>query len=142
MLIAVNQQRYLTRAFIAGALFNVVANLIFIPLYSYRAAALITILSELVLLVPFYIGVRRHVGKVNWAGVLWRPLLAGLVMSLVVASLDYALGTSLWSFVLIVPASLVSYGATLILSGAFNADDREMMWLLVPKSLRVLLRFG
>ncbi|MEP7199224.1 MAG: oligosaccharide flippase family protein, partial [Chloroflexota bacterium] len=39
VLIAVNQQRYLTKAFIVGALFNLVANLIFIPLFSYRAAA-------------------------------------------------------------------------------------------------------
>ncbi len=52
VLIAVNQQHYLTRAFIMGVVFNVVGNLILIPRLGYVGAALATILSEFSLLVP------------------------------------------------------------------------------------------
>ncbi|MGD9101824.1 MAG: oligosaccharide flippase family protein, partial [Anaerolineae bacterium] len=58
VLIAVDQQRFLTRAFIAGLVFNLLANGIFIYAYDYRAAAVVTIFSELVLLISFYVGVR------------------------------------------------------------------------------------
>ncbi len=136
VLIAVNQQRYLTKAFIVGALFNIGANLIFIPLFSYRASAVITILSELVLLIPFYIGIRRHVGRVDWLSLLWRPVLAAVTMSLVVGWLAGWLGFSGWSFLLVIPLSLLAYLLTLVVTRAFNADDREMMRLLVPKRLR------
>ncbi|HFD39183.1 MAG TPA: hypothetical protein ENJ31_04965, partial [Anaerolineae bacterium] len=36
VLIAIDQQRFLTKAFLVGVTFNIVANLIFIPLFSYR----------------------------------------------------------------------------------------------------------
>src|SRR5204863_9848510 len=54
LLIALAQQRALRWAFLAGVSCNVIANLIFIPLYSSRAAAGITILSAVVLLALFY----------------------------------------------------------------------------------------
>jgi O-antigen/teichoic acid export membrane protein len=81
VLIAVDQQRFLTRAFIAGLVFNLVANGIFIYAYDYRAAAVVTIFSELVLLISFYVGIRRYLAPVPWTALLWRPLLAGGVMA-------------------------------------------------------------
>ena len=53
VLIAADQQRYLTRAFIAGVLFNLAGNLLLIPVFSYIGAAVVTILSEFCLLLPF-----------------------------------------------------------------------------------------
>ncbi|NIV30321.1 MAG: flippase, partial [Anaerolineae bacterium] len=46
VLIAIDQQRFLTRAFLIGVVFNVTANLIVIPTFSYKGAAIVTILSE------------------------------------------------------------------------------------------------
>ena len=80
VLIALNLQRHLTRAFIIGVLFNLLANLIFIPLYGYRAAAIITVFSEWALLIPFYILVRKNLCTVPWFDVTWRPTLAAAVM--------------------------------------------------------------
>ncbi len=67
VLIAVNQQRYLTKAFVVGVVFNVVGNLLVIPSFDYVGAAVITILSEFSLLFPFYWSVKRHVGTVPWS---------------------------------------------------------------------------
>jgi len=68
VLIALNQQRFLTRAFAIGLAFTIVANLVFIPIYSYRASALIHLFSELALLLPFYYCLRKHLAPVPWGG--------------------------------------------------------------------------
>jgi O-antigen/teichoic acid export membrane protein len=117
VLIAVDQQRFLTRAFIAGLGFNLVANWYFIPLYDYRAAAVITIFSELVLLVAFYVGIRRYLAPVPWWGLLWRPGLAGVAM--------LASGLALWSVnpLLALLVALGIYILGVLLLGAFTTEE-------------------
>ncbi len=83
-LIALDQQRYLTRAFFIGVTFNVVANLLLMPRYGYPASAVITILSELALFIPFSVGMRRQLGPIGWRGVVGKPVLAALAMGAVV----------------------------------------------------------
>ena len=80
VIVALDRQRTLTLAFILGVSFNLIANLIFLPLYSYRAAAVTTILSEIVLLVAFTWIIRQELGGMGWRFALWRPALAGLVL--------------------------------------------------------------
>lgn len=80
VLIALDQQRFLTRAFLIGVAFNVTANLLLIPSYGYVAAAVVTVASEVALLVPFYIGVRRNLAPTPWVSLLWRGAAAALVM--------------------------------------------------------------
>lgn len=46
ILIIYNKQKYLTVIYAVGAIFNITANLIFIPQYGYLAAATITVISE------------------------------------------------------------------------------------------------
>jgi O-antigen/teichoic acid export membrane protein len=117
VLIAVNQQRFLTRAFAIGLTFNLIANLIFVPLYDYRAAAIITIFSEFVLLASFYIGIRRHLAPVPWVSLLWRPALAGALM--------VGLGLGLWRMngLLALLVSLGAYALALMMLGAFGPDE-------------------
>ena len=87
VLIAVNQQRFITWAFVAATTFNVVANVVLIPHFSYVAAAATTILSELVLLTAFIWATHRHVGKLNLLSLAWRPPLAAAAMAPVVWAL-------------------------------------------------------
>ena len=117
VLIALDQQRFLTRAFVVGLSFNLIANLIFVPLYDYRAAAIITIFSELVLLISFYVGIRRYLGPVPWGVLLWRPALAALGMA--------AVGLALWptSVLLALLASLGVYAVELFALGGFSPDE-------------------
>jgi O-antigen/teichoic acid export membrane protein len=130
-LIAVDQQRALTRAFLVGLAFNVAANLILIPRFSYLAAAVVTIFSEIVEGAAFYVYVRRHIGPVRWAGVLGRPVLAAGVMILV---------TWIWASggaagVGLLYGSL-AYAATLWLAGALAPDEAAMLAPLLPARLR------
>jgi O-antigen/teichoic acid export membrane protein len=73
VLIALDIQRRITRAFIIAVTFNIVTNLLLIPTFGYRAAALTTIASELMLLVPFALLLHSAMGRVNWLEIIWRP---------------------------------------------------------------------
>ncbi|MGB1287860.1 MAG: flippase, partial [Aggregatilineales bacterium] len=80
-LIALDLQRSITRAFFAAVGFNIIVNIIFIPQYGFQAAAIATIFSEMVLLVPF--GILMHRGleqPIGWMSLLWRPVIAATGM--------------------------------------------------------------
>ncbi|MCQ3979487.1 MAG: hypothetical protein DPW09_39215, partial [Anaerolineae bacterium] len=126
VLIAIHQQRHLTRAFVIGVLFNLIANLIFIPLYGYRAAAVTTIFSEWALLIPFYLLVRKNLCTVPWFDVVWRPAGAAAVM-----------GLALWfigetNFLVKVVVAGVTYLIALALVGGLAQPDMAVLWRAVP----------
>jgi len=130
LLIAIDQQRFLIRAFLIGLAFNIVANLIFIPSYGYQAAAVITILSEIALFLPFYYGVRKHLTSIPWLSLAWRPALSTLLM-----------GAFLWwfrrlNFLLLVPSSLLLYLATLVALGTFEREEIAIIRELIPLKRR------
>ncbi|MBP7961098.1 MAG: polysaccharide biosynthesis C-terminal domain-containing protein [Caldilineaceae bacterium] len=128
VLIAVDQQRYLTRAFLFGVLFNVVGNILLIPSFGYIGAAVVTILSELSLLVPFYWSVRKHVGTVPWAAIIWRPLVAVGVMGLSIFGLT-KVGLNVWTSVIV---GWLIYGVVLVAAGAFRGEDMAIVGRALP----------
>jgi len=80
ILIALGQQSKLTRAFVVGLSFNIVANIILIPYFSYVAAAFVTILSELVEGLVFMFYLERSLGSIRWIRLLWRLFAAAGAM--------------------------------------------------------------
>jgi O-antigen/teichoic acid export membrane protein len=83
VLIALDQQRYLTRAYLIGFGFSLISNLLLMPRFGYRASAILHIFAELALLIPFVIGLRKYLGKINWKSILGKPLLSAGIASLV-----------------------------------------------------------
>jgi len=82
VLIALGMERLQPRAFALAVGFNIVANVLLIPRYSYVAAAVITVLSEVVLLVVFAFFLRRRGAGVDWLALAARPvLLTGLMLA-------------------------------------------------------------
>jgi O-antigen/teichoic acid export membrane protein len=127
VLIALNEQRYLTRCFVIGLTFTAIANLLLIGPLGYRASAALHIFSELSLLIPFYVGLRRHLPPVPWARLLWRPLLAGAGMIALPALLPAA---PIW---LTLPAGGVVYLALLLALGVFRGDDWQPIRDALPR---------
>src|SRR5690606_13325674 len=80
VLIALDLQRRITGAFVLAVAFNIVSNLLLIPQYGYQAAALTTIASEAILLVPFGLLLTRAVGRLNWLEMVWRQIIAAGAM--------------------------------------------------------------
>lgn len=127
VLIALEQQRFLTRAYGIVVAFNLTANIIFIPVYGFRASAVITVLSELVLMVPFFYGIHRHLGRIPWFKLIWQPVFAGAAMAAAVWLLQ---GMGL---LLALPAGLVVYGLALMALGVFGPRDRQWIRRLVQR---------
>ena len=105
VLIALGMERLQPRAFALAVGFNIVANVLLIPRYSYVAAAVITVLSEVVLLVVFAFFLRRRGAGVDWLALAARPvLLTGLMLAAlwlggrVHLVVGLALGTAVYLF--------------------------------------------
>ncbi|MBS1253560.1 MAG: hypothetical protein MAG451_02609 [Anaerolineales bacterium] len=130
VLIAIDQQRWITVSFAIATSFNLLTNLLLIPRFGYPAAALITIASEVVLFIPFYVSIRDHLAPPPLAQIAWRPAVATLL-----------LGVTMWllraipDMVALAPAGIV-YVAALGLLGAFTQADRALARRLLPERLR------
>lgn len=126
VLIAVDQQRVLTRIFVLGVLFNVLANLFLVPRMGVPGAALVTVLSEFVLFFPFYFVLRQKVGTLPWFDLLWRQTAAGLAM----AATFVLVGP--YSPLLAIPLATGVYILALIVAGAHRAEDMAAIWQALP----------
>jgi O-antigen/teichoic acid export membrane protein len=129
VLIAVNKQGFLTRAFIIGVTFTGAANLYFVPRYGHIAAAIILIPAELSLFVPFAWAVHRYVAPMPWLSMTGRPLLAAAGNALVVWLCNRA-GVPLFVGL---TAGFAVYVALLWVLGAFRSDDFAMLRARLPK---------
>jgi len=128
VLIAVNKQKFLTWAFVAGVVFNTVANLLLIPRFGVPAAAITTILSEFALFFPFIWAVHRYIAPIPWFDVLWRQTLAGLLMAgvfILVGPFSLLLAIVLASGVFVV---------TLLAAGFHKAEDMEAVLGVIPSA--------
>ncbi len=135
VLIALDLQRRITGAFILAVTFNIVANLIFVPQYGYRAAALATIASEAVLLIPFALLLRSGFGAPGWLGMLWKPLAATGVMLAV-----FLVGWTVQPALTLLAGVLV-YPTTLLALRPLDADEWARLRPLIPARLRRLPLF-
>ncbi len=127
-LIALGLQRLVTRAFAFAVVFNIVANIIFIPQYGIAAAAIATIASELALFLPFMFLLRRKLVDLRIFGLVWRPLLALVIM---LAGL-LLLGQSLPALM----ASGVAYVVVLLLLRPLDAAEGAALMGLLPEAAR------
>jgi len=131
-LIALDLQRMITRAFIIGVSFNLIANLIFIPQYGFQAAAITTIFSELALLIPFAILMQRSIGKIDWLDLVWRPLVAtGAMVAVVVPGWALAPLAAL-------AVAVAVYLGVLVWLRPLSADEWTRLAPLLPARLRKL----
>jgi O-antigen/teichoic acid export membrane protein len=126
-LIAVHRQRFITVAFVIAAAFNLVANLLLIPAYGLYAASVVTVLSEVVLMVPFLIAVRQSIGWPDWTHTVGKPAVAGALMLLVALaghSFEVHLGLVL---------ALAVYLAALWALGVFSPEEIEVLRRLLQR---------
>ncbi|MCK4635270.1 MAG: flippase [Candidatus Moranbacteria bacterium] len=80
ILIAASKQKTLMKILIGVAIFNLSANIIFIPLYSYNGAALISVISEfLVTIISFFVLFKNNIYRPNVPKILF-IFLAGIIM--------------------------------------------------------------
>ncbi|MFN2276736.1 MAG: polysaccharide biosynthesis C-terminal domain-containing protein, partial [Candidatus Promineifilaceae bacterium] len=133
VLIALGLEGLQPRAFAVAVGFNIVANVIFIPRYSYVAASVTTILSEIVLMVVFAYFLRRRMEGVDWLELMWRPWLVTLVM---VAAM---LAVSQVHLLLALLLGLVLYPAGLLALRVIGDEEKQVLADILPGSLSARL---
>ena len=112
LLIALEKQRFITICFLGAVLFNIVGNLILIPIYGIVGAGIITVLSELVVLIPF----ARLAGAefrilATMASFSWRPIVSTAVMSIaVLLARDQGLVLAVLTGMIVYPLALTAIG--------------------------------
>jgi O-antigen/teichoic acid export membrane protein len=134
VLIALGQERIQTRAFLIGVGFNVITNLMFIPQYGYVAAAVTTILSEIVLLSVFAYYLRPKMAQVGWFKMLWRPTAVALLM-LAGMWLAYQ-----WHLLAALLAGLLIYPTGLWLFKVFTPEEQRILGGALPGKVRLRLQ--
>lgn len=132
VLIALDQQRMLTRAFAVGVGFNLFANAIFLPRFGYPAAAVIAILSELALLIAFYRYLCSALAPIPWLQLLWRPAAAAALMGAITW-----LG---WQAhpILGLAAGIATYLTCLVRFSMLTRSERELLSRLLPERVHQL----
>ena len=129
VLISVNQQRFLTRAFIIGVVFTGIANLLLVPRFGYAASAALLTPAELALFIPFAWAVRRHVTPMPWLKLGGGPLLAAAVYVGVTWGLERAGVPTLLALV----PGFGAYIVALIVLGVFRSEDFGLLRARLPR---------
>ena len=119
--LTLNKQVALIKIYVCALIFNVAANAILIPRYSYVAAAWTTFATEIIVLIlPFIVCQRALHFKIEF-GRLSRAALAGLSLAVV---LWFARNSALW-VVLLLTATV--YPVMLVLLRGFNREDFQLL---------------
>lgn len=130
VLIALNQQRYLTFAFLGGVFFNVVANILVIPTYGLAGASVVTVLSEIALLIPFFYGVRLHLGWLPPVRPIIRPMIATIPMAAVILLVRQSVPLP---FTVLV--AVAAYVPCLVVIGGLDSDDFALIRRLTHRKV-------
>lgn len=124
ILIAVNKQAKLLYINGACAVFNIVTNLIFIPLYGFRGAAVTSVLSELFILIATYVVAKRYLSFTINPAKLGKIIVSALVMGISVYYLQpvtYGFIQN-WNLLILVPIGAIIYGVMLLLTKTIDKD--------------------
>jgi len=128
-LVVLNKQVKLMYINAIAVLFNLVGNILTIPYWGFRGASIVSILSEIIILIFTYMSAQKMLGFHLSLKTFFRILLASLIMGLVVY-VGYILMTGIWfvwQLAVLVPLGGVIY---LIFIFKTKAVTQEMMLLL------------
>jgi O-antigen/teichoic acid export membrane protein len=141
-LIAVDRQRAITRAFLVGAAFNFTANVALIgwaslglgrPELGLYAAAVVTILSELVLYLVFRPLLRAEGLDAPLAALSWRPAVAALAMGAAMLAAKL-LAPGLPGALLAALLAPVAYAGALWAAGGIGAEERALALRIIGRT--------
>lgn len=135
VLIALGLERLQPRAFAIAVGFNVIGNWLLIPRYSYIAAGVITILSEVVLLVVFSFILRQRAVRINWVQFAARPvLLTGIMLAVMWLANQVHLFVAL-------AAGIIVYFAGLVILRIIGPEERQALGAILPRSVAARLKW-
>ncbi len=129
VLIALDKQRTIIRFFGITAVFNILVNLALIPSLGYIAASIVTVASEVVLLVPLYWLTARELDHVSIGSVAAKPLLGSLVAAAVMLLVRVSVASHgpVLTLVAAIVLGAASYFAALVVLRTFTPDEVQLV---------------
>jgi O-antigen/teichoic acid export membrane protein len=121
---ALGRQRLYAACIAISLLTNLILDLLLIPRYGYLGAAFGTLAAEASLFLAGLIMIGQQSGNIDSLRLLWRPLLAGLVMGAVCRLLHNAIPTGV---VVELCSGLAAYGGLLLMLQTFTAEERALL---------------
>ncbi len=132
-LVALNKQQKLIFINLSGVIFNIGANLIVIPEYGFRGAAVTTILSEILILFGSYYYFNKELGFKFPTRSIILTSIAGIIMGVVIHLLNnptYKLFEN-WNVAILIPFGALIYGLTIQFTKAMTL--KELKTFLSPE---------
>ena len=125
LLNVIDRQRVFTTIIGITAGFNIILNFILIPKYTYMGAGIATLVSEVLIFFLMYHFVGKYFIKVKIWAVVWRPILASLVMAIVILIVD---SLPLWY---VIPTGAMTYFLSFFLLDGFNEHDKDALFTIL-----------
>ena len=136
VLIALGLERMQPRAFIIAVGFNIIFNWIFIPRFTFVAAGIVTIFSEVVLLAVFAYFLRQRAAGIDWLRLMVRPVILTAIMMGVMW-----LGNQV-HLLLALALGIAVYLVGLIVLRVIEPEERAAMTAILPGAITRRLRWS
>ena len=122
LLNAISKEATVTKVYIAAAIFNVILNLILIPMFDYNGAAMATVLSEIIICVLFISQIfkTKYMPGIN----LLKNIIKLIISSAILAAVIYYLNVSMW---LAIPIGLVVFVVSLFITRTIDDSDKYII---------------
>ena len=124
---SINKQRETVKTTLIAMLLNIVLNYLLLPTYGLIAACYVTVLTELTCFILWYYIMTINGYKFNILKILYKPLIASLVMGLVIILLHANV------FIVIIIATIVYFGVLYLLK-TFTEDDISLIKRIVGRT--------
>lgn len=122
--ISMNKQNLLLKLTFVGLVLNIILNLILIPQFSYIGASVVTVITDVFGITLGYYFLSKYIGKIGIPGIVVKPAVASILVSLLIFKLNMGLAIS-------IIISIISYFALLFLFKAFSKEDYEIFRNLI-----------
>ncbi len=120
-IIALNKQKTGAWIYFGGMVFNVIANLIFIPRYSYLGAAATTVFTELLVTALMLVLIWKTISYFPSFKIIFKTLFAGLIMGVVICYFQA------WNLFLLIGLGAVIYIGMLYLIKGITKEEILML---------------
>ena len=128
LLNAIDKEKTVTKVYIIAAIFNVILNLILIPIYSFDGAAIATVLSEILItiLTIYHISKTDYMPELDFLKTILKLVISGIILTIAL----YIINVSLW---LAIPIGLIVYLISLFITKSLDNTDKYIIKEMLGK---------
>jgi O-antigen/teichoic acid export membrane protein len=127
VLLSINKQKIFAVSTGIGAIFNVIANLFFIPIMSYVGASITTVATDIILFVFLFYYVSKYLYRVSLCDTIMKPIAAGAVMGIGIYYIQS------FNLLMVIAIAVVIYFLALVAFGGISKEDIKLIKGVIKK---------